>query len=113
MQKLEELRESGAATCSDTCCVVVSLASTSQRLLFLLYCFDAILFVITLQICYVSTWVGLLSNRVDLLSNRVGLLSNGVGLFSGERVLESTPTPLFEPSLKFIAHGRIFESLWL
>ena len=33
-----------------------------------------------------STWVG-------LLSNRVGLLSNGVGLFSGERVLESMPTP--------------------
>jgi len=35
-----------------------------------------------------------------------------VGLFSGERVLENTPTPLFEQPLKFIAHGRIFESLW-
>ena len=29
MQKLEELRESGAAPCSDASCAVVSLASTS------------------------------------------------------------------------------------
>ena len=48
---------------------------------------------------------------MGLLSNRVGLLSNGVGLLSGERVLENTPTPLFEQPLKFIAHGRIFKSL--
>ena len=60
---------------------------------------------------FLSTWVGLLSNRVGLLLNRVGLLSNGVGLFSGERVLKNTPTPLFKQPLKFIAHGRIFESL--
>ena len=26
-------------------------------------------------------------------------------------VLKNTPTPLFEQSLKFIAHGRIFERL--
>jgi len=42
----------------------------------------------------------------------VGLLSNGMGLFSGEKVLENTPTPLFEQPLKFISHGHIFESLW-
>ena len=48
---------------------------------------------------------------MGLLSNRVGLLSNGVGLLSGERVLENTPTPLFEQPLKFIAHGCIFKSL--
>ena len=48
---------------------------------------------------------------VGLLSNRVGLLSNWVGLFSRERVLENMPTPLFEQTLKFIAHGRIFERL--
>ena len=48
---------------------------------------------------------------MGLLSNRVGLLSNGVGLFSGERVLESMPTPLFEQP-QYIAYGRIFESLW-
>jgi len=47
---------------------------------------------------FLSTWVGLLSNRA--------------GLFLGERVLENTPTLLFEQPLKFIAHGRIFESLW-
>ena len=55
---------------------------------------------------------GFLCAWVDLLSNRMGLLSNGVGLFSGERVLENTPTPFFEQPLKFIAHGRISESLW-
>jgi len=38
-------------------------------------------------------------------------LSTWVGLFSGERVLENTPTPLFEQPLNFIALGRIFESL--
>ena len=48
---------------------------------------------------------------MGLLLNRVGLLSNGLGLFSGERVLENTPTPLFEQPLKFITHERIFESL--
>ena len=48
---------------------------------------------------------------MGLLSNWVGLLSTGVGLFLGERVLKNTPTPLFEQPLKFIAHGRIFESL--
>ena len=41
----------------------------------------------------------------------MGLLSNGVDLLSGERVLENTPTPLFEQPRKFITHGRIFESL--
>ena len=41
----------------------------------------------------------------------MGLLSNGVGLYSGERVFESTPAPLSEQPLKFIAHGHIFESL--
>jgi len=46
------------------------------------------------------------------LSTWVGLLSIGVSLFSGERVLENMPTPLFEQPLKFIAHGRIFESLY-
>jgi len=45
---------------------------------------------------FLSTWVG-------LLSNRVGLLSNGVGQFL--RVLENTPTSLFEQPLKFIARG--------
>ena len=48
---------------------------------------------------------------MGLLSNRVGLLSNGVGLFSRERVLENTPTPLFEQPLELIAHGYIFERL--
>ena len=48
---------------------------------------------------------------MGLLSNRVGLLSNGIGLFSRERVLENTPTPLFEQPLKFIAHGHIFKYL--
>ena len=60
---------------------------------------------------FLSTWAGLLSNRVGLLSNWAGLLSNGVGLFSGERVLENMAAPFFEQLLKFIAHGRIFESL--
>ena len=61
---------------------------------------------------YKSLMSGFLSTYfLDLLSNRVGLLSNGVGLFSRERVLENTPTPLFGQPLKFIAHGRIFESL--
>jgi len=72
-----------------------------------LYGFAAILFVITFKSVmsgFLSTWVGLLSNRVDLLSNKVGL-------FSGERVLENTPTPLFEQPLKFITHGHIFKSL--
>jgi len=54
---------------------------------------------------FLSTWMG-------LLSNRVGLLSSGIGLFSRERVLENTPTPLFEQPLKFIALGCIFERLW-
>ena len=40
-----------------------------------------------------------------------GFLSTWVGLFSGERVFKNTPTSLFEHPLKFIAHGRIFESL--
>ena len=29
---------------------------------------------------------------------------DGVGLFLGERILENTPTPLFEQPLKFITH---------
>jgi len=45
------------------------------------------------------------------LNTWVGLLSNLVGLLLGERVLENTPTPHIEQQLKFIAHGRIFESL--
>jgi len=45
------------------------------------------------------------------LSTWVGLLPNGVDLLSGERVLKNMPTPLFEQPLKFMAHGRIFESL--
>ena len=39
----------------------------------------------------------------------MGLLLNGVGLFSGERVVENTPTPLFEQPLNFM--GVIFKSL--
>ena len=39
-----------------------------------------------------------------------GFLSTWVGLFSGEKFLEITSTPLIEQPLKFIAHGRIFES---
>ena len=59
----------------------------------MLYCFAAILFIITTLISgFLSTWLG--------------LLSNGVGLFSGERVLENTPTFLFEQPVKFIAHER-------
>ena len=54
---------------------------------------------------YKSVTSGFLSTWVVLLSNRVGL-------FSGERVLENTPTALFEQPLKFIAHGCIFKSLW-
>ena len=60
---------------------------------------------------YKSVMSGFLSTWVGLLSNRVGLLSNGVGLFSREKILENTPTPLFEQPLKFIAHGCIFERL--
>jgi len=56
-------------------------------------------------VCYFIT------NLVCLLSNRVCLPSNGVSLFSGERVLENTPTPIFEQPLKYIAHGHIFKSL--
>ena len=52
----------------------------------LLYCFAAILLVITLQI-----WI------VEYLSGPI---------FKRE-VLENMPTPLFEPPLKFIAHGCI------
>jgi len=44
--------------------------------------------------------------------SRLGYITNGVGQFSGERVLENTPTPLFVQPLKFIAHGRVFKSLW-
>jgi len=60
---------------------------------------------------YISVTSGFLSTWIGLLSDRVGLVSNGVGLFSGERILENMPTPLFKLPLKFIAHGRIFESL--
>jgi len=59
-----------------------------------------------------SNGVGLLSNGVGLLLNGVGLLSNEVCLFLRERVLENTPTPLFEQPLKFIGHEHIFERLW-
>ena len=76
----------------------------------MLYCFAAILLVNSL-LHYKSVMSRFLSTWVGLLSNRVGLLSNGVGLFLGERVLENTPTPLFEQLLKFIAHGCIFERL--
>jgi len=51
------------------------------------------------------------SDTSGFLSTWVGLLSNRVGLFLEERVLENTPTPFFEQPLKFIAHGYIFESL--
>ena len=58
-----------------------------------MYCFAAILFVISLQICYVCIFEYL-----------------GGPIF-GREVLENTPTPLFDQPLNFIAHGRIFESL--
>ena len=45
----------------------------------------------------------------------MGLLLNGVGLFSGERVVENTPTPLFEQPLNFMgvfsrAYGTSMQS---
>ena len=82
VQKSEELRESGAAPCSDASFAVVSLVSSSQGYysctVLLLYCHY--------RSGFLSTWVG-------LLSNRVGLHLNGLGLFSGEKVLKNTPPP--------------------
>ena len=61
--------------------------------------------------CYTVSYYIKKSVMSGLLSTWVCLLLNGVGLFSEERILENTPTSLFEQPLRFIAHGHIFESL--
>ena len=69
--------------------------------------FAALLFVIILQILY--AWIFEYLDGPTLKWG--GPTSNGMDLFSGERVLKNTPNSLFEQPLKFVAHGRIFESL--
>ena len=66
----------------------------------MLYCFAAVVLLITSQICYV--WI------FEYLG---GPTFKWLGLFLTERVLENVPTLLLEQPLKFIAHGNIFEKL--
>ena len=57
-------------------------------------CTDLLLFIITLQICYV--WI---------FECLVGLLSNDMGLFSGERVLKNSSTPCLSSHLSSLPMG--------
>ena len=66
----------------------------------MLYCFAAILFVITLQICYV--WI------FEYLGGPT--FEWGEPIFGREGSRKYTH-PLFEQLLKFITHGCVFESL--
>ena len=74
-------------------------------LLFLLYCFAAILFVITSYV-WIFEYLG------GPTFKKGGPTFEWGGPILGERVLENMPTPRFEQPHKFIAHGCIFESLW-
>ena len=89
----------------------------------MLYCFAAIVFIITLQTC--SVWIFAYLGEPTctfkwggptfdwggtILGERASLPKIGLP-HSSLRVLEISPTSFFEQPLRFIAHGRIFESL--